>query len=144
MLIYIIIFLIAIISAFLMLSFRAWKIETSQINKLLPEQRGFLVLPKLYFRHIEKIMLYLAKYVIQWIVLLIVKCWFILSTKIRKWSKKNIPKIIVKFFKGKSVDVIENKAKYSFVRRAILESKIKIRHMKEKVRRDHEEDNKRV
>ena len=117
-----------------MLMFRAWEIKTSQINKPLPEQKNF---PKLYFRHMEKIMLYLAKYIIQWIVLVVVKYWFIVTTKIKKWGEKNLPKIYL-FFKGKPKKVEDLKIKHSFVRRAVLESKTKIRHIKEKIRKEHE------
>lgn len=116
--------------------FRAWEIRTLQINKPLPEHRVF---PKLYFRHVEKIMLYLTKHIIQWIVLVVVKYWFILTTKAKKWGENNLPKVYL-FFKGKPKEETEDKTKHSFVRRAVLESKTKIRHMKEKVRMEHEKE----
>lgn len=134
MLIYIIIFFIVTITAFGMLQFRAWEIKTSRFEMPISKRDIF---PKIYFRHIEKIMLYLAKHIIQWIVLIVIKYWFIIITKIKKWGLKNLPKID-KFFKKKVND--ENiPKKYSFVRRAILESRMKIRHIKEKVRMEHED-----
>lgn len=128
----ILIFLIAIISLFTMMMFRAWEIETSRIERPHDSRK---IVPELSFRHIEKIMLYLAKHIVQWIVLSLVKTWFIIFTKTKKWTKKNLPKI-VKFFRRKSKDM--EKKKDSFVRRAILESKTKIRRIKEKVRKEHE------
>ena len=129
----IIIFFIAIISLFGMLMFRAWEIRTSRALK--PEP-GTDVLPKIHFRHVEKIMLYLAKHIIQWIVLVVVKYWFIISTKVRNWIGRNWPKIY-NFFKEKTEDI--NQQKNSFVSKAVLESKIKIKRIREKVRREHEE-----
>jgi hypothetical protein len=128
----IILFLIAMTMAFMMLSFRAWEIKTLRENPAVSPRK---LLPEVYFRHIEKIMLYLAKHIIQSIVLMVVKYWFIVVTKTKKWIKKNWPKIS-KFLKKEAKDI--NQQKNSFVRRAILESKTKIRRIKEKVRREHE------
>jgi len=133
MLFTIIIFFIAIISIFGMMMFRAWEIKTSRIEKPLLKRKIF---PEIYFRHVEKIMLYLAKHIIQWIVLMAVKYWFIIHTKTKKWAGRKLPKIY-EFFKKKSKDI--NQQKNSFVQKAILESKIKIKHIREKVRKDHEE-----
>lgn len=127
----IIIFSVAIISLFGMLIFRAWEIRTSRVEKSLSNIETF---PKMQFRHVEKIMLYLAKLVIQWIVLIVVKYWFIISTKTKNWIGRNLPKIY-EFFKEKTKDI--NQQKNSFVSRAVLESKIKIRRIKEKVKKEH-------
>ena len=113
--------------------FRAWEIKTSRFE--IPTSSKSIV-PEIYFRHIEKIVLYLTKHIIQWIVLMVVKYWFTISTKIKKWTGKKLPKIS-KFFKQKQKDISQKKK--SFIRRAVLESKIKIRYIKEKVRKDHEE-----
>jgi len=131
MLIFIIIFFVAIISALGMLMFRAWEIKTSRVE----DPSSTQIFPKIYFRHVEKIMLYLAKHIIQWIVLIIVKYWFILVAKTKKWGDKNLPKIS-EFFKKKTNNI--NEQRNSFVRKSILESKMKIRHIREKVRKDHE------
>lgn len=129
----IILFLIAITMAFIMLSFRAWEIKTLQAN---PATSPRKLVPEVYFRHIEKIMLYLAKHIIQWIIVVVVKYWFIVVTKTRKLIKEKLPKIH-NLFKKTGKEIIDPK-KYTFVRRAVLESKAKIRRVKEKVRRENE------
>jgi hypothetical protein len=131
MLIVIIIFLIAITSLFFMIIFRAWEIKKVETSIPLPSRE---IVPKVYFRHIEKIVLYLTKYIIQSIVFISVKYWFIGLTKIKKWGLKNWPKVY-KFFKKNRVDV--NPARNSFIRKTILESKIRIKSIKEKVKREH-------
>jgi len=115
-----------------MVMFRAWEIETSRI----PKHSNRNIFPKIYFRHVEKIMLYLTKHIVQWIVLVAVKYWFIVYTKTKKWTRKNLPKIF-KFLKKESKEV--KKQSDSFVKKAILESKTKIKRIKEKVRKEHEE-----
>jgi hypothetical protein len=129
----IILFFIAVILAFLMLSFRAWEIETL---RTLPNTSPRKLIPEMYFRHLEKIMLHLAKHIIQWIVLVTIKGWFIVTTKIKKWIGKNWPKVD-KFFRREKNNT--NPLKPSFVKRAVLESKVKIRRIKEKVKKEHEE-----
>ena len=116
-----------------MLSFRAWEIKTLQTE---PGTSPRQLIPEMYFRHLEKIMLHLAKHIIQWIVLVVVKYWFIIYTKTKKWGVKNLPKIY-KYFKEKTKDI--DPQKLSFVRKAILESKMKIQRIKEKVKKEHEE-----
>ena len=133
----IILFFITIILAFGMLYFRAWEIKTLRVELPISLRK---IIPEIYFRHVEKIMLHLAKYVIQWIVLMVVKYWFILYTKTNTWVVKNWPKIY-NLFKNKEDEVNNNPQKYSFVQRAALELKAKIRHTREKVRREHEENN---
>lgn len=127
----IILFLIAIILAFTMLSFRAWQIETLRVEPQTPKRK---LIPEIYFRHLEKIMLHLAKHVIQSILLMVVKAWFIVLTKTKKWVGKNWPKISAFFHKQKNE---LNQQRNTFVKRAVLESKIKIRRIKEKVKREH-------
>lgn len=132
MTIIIIIFLFALFSIFLMLNYRAWEIAKNKIEKPSPHQK---VIPEIYFRHIEKIMLYLAKYSIQWIVLMVIKFWFILTTKIQKIVQKKLPKIY-NIFKKK-----ENSSgkKISSVYRALVELKTKIKRVKEKTIKENEE-----
>lgn len=117
-----------------MIMFRAWEIKTSRVEISEPKRK---IMPEIYFRHIEKIMLYSAKYFIQWLVLGIAKVWFIATAKTKKYVVKNLPKIH-SFFKKKTKDL--NQQKNTFVQRAILESKSKIRKMKEKVKKEHEEE----
>ena len=121
------------ILAFGMLMFQAWEIKTLR-TELPPSPRK--IVPEIYFRHVEKTMLYLAKYVVQSIVLGIAKFWFIISTKTKKYVVKNLPKIHT-FFKKKSKNL--NQQKNTFIQKAILESKSKIRKIKEKVKKDHGE-----
>jgi len=116
-----------------MIMYRAWEIKTSRLEAESPRRK---ILPEIYFRQVEKIMLYLTKHLVQWIVLSVVKYWFILSTKTKKYIVKNLPKIHT-FFKKKSKTL--NQKKNTFMRRAILESRTKIRRIKEKVKKDHEE-----
>lgn len=133
MIVTIIIFLVAIISLFGMLVFRAWEIKTARLEKPIESRNIF---PIIYFRQVEKIMLYLTKHIIQWIVLVLAKYWFILSTRTKKWIFKKLPKIN-EFFKTQTKkNVIPKK---TFVGKAILESKIKIQKIKERVKKDHEE-----
>ena len=133
MVLIIVIFFIATTIAFGMLAFRAWEIRTNRVN--IPEniESG---MPDMSFRHIEKIMLYLTKHVVQGIVLTVAKYWFILVTKAKKWVEDKLPKIH-SYFEGKS-EPSDSLKKTTFVRRAILESQAKIKRIKEKVKKEHE------
>lgn len=133
MLVTIIIFFISIVSLFGMVMFRAWEIKTSRNETPLLIRK---IVPEIYFRQIEKIMLYLTKHIVQWIVLVSVKYFYIVLTKTRKWTRNNLPKIS-KYFKSKAQDIKQKND--SFVKRAINESKAKIKRIKEKVRKEHED-----
>jgi len=132
MITFIIIFFISLAIVFGMLSFRAWKIETSQIIIKEAKENYF---PELSFRHIEKIILFLTKHIIQYIVLFSAKTWFTLVAKIRILVKNKLPKIN-NFLKKK---IYRDSRKISFVQRAVIESKIKIKKVKEKIKKEHEE-----
>lgn len=114
-----------------MLVFRAWEIKTGRIT--LGEEPRYKL--ELSFRYIEKIILYITKHVIQWIVLSSVKLWFLVLTKTRLLIQNKLPKIS-KFFQKKQNN---DPRKISFVQRAVIESKIKIKKVKEKIKKDHEE-----
>lgn len=116
-----------------MLSFRAWQIETSRVNKQVSVND---LLPKIYFRHLEKNMLHLTKYVVQSIILISVKYWFIVLTKTKIWIKNNWPKIS-NLFRKKSQKI--NQQKNSFIRRTIRESRVKIKRIRENVIKEHTE-----
>jgi hypothetical protein len=135
MLLITIIFFIAIITAFGMILFRAWEIRTSRAS--LPEVMESKV-PDLSFRHVEKNMLYLTKHIVQGIVLTVVKYWFILATKTRKWIVDRWPKINAYFQKKQDQDGTPQKP--SFFRKAILESEAKIKKIREKVKKEHGEE----
>lgn len=115
-----------------MISYQAWEIKNLRIEKANNLSK---MMPKIYFRHVEKNMLYITKHIIQGIILLTVKYWYILEAKSKKWLKKNWPKIS-NYFKTKTSNI--NERKNSFIKRAILESKIKIRRVKERVKRENE------
>ena len=122
-----------------MLLYRSWELRTSRIA-VKEETEKFT--PELSFKYIEKIFLYIAKHTIQSIVLFSVKTWFLLTTKLKIWIQNKLPKID-KFFKKKESDGTDSR-KISFVERAILESKIKIKRVKEKIKNEHAEEIKEV
>ena len=126
----IIIFFISIILAFGMLTFRAWEIRTARVS--MPNNKDG-VLPNISFRHVEKSMLYLTKHIVQWLILSGAKCWFKIKAKTNKWIQKNSPRIH-KFFEKKE------STKKTFVGKAILESKIKIRRIKERIEKEVSDD----
>lgn len=131
MLIAIIILLVAIITAFGMLAFRAWELRTERIEMPVSEDHK---VTELSFRQIERNMLYLTKHIVQWMVLFTVRHWFITATKTRKLIEDKWPKVHEFFQKKPSV----NPSRPSFIKRAVVESKIKIRRIKERVKREHE------
>lgn len=129
----IIIFFIAIITAIGMLAFRAWEIRTNRVS--IPENIENIT-PDISFRHVEKSMLYLTKHVVQGIILVVVKYWFIVVTKTKKWIIDRWPKVHA-YFENKS-EPDDTLKKTTFFRRAILESQAKIKRIKEKVKKEHE------
>lgn len=134
MIISIIIFLIAIIAAFGMLFYRAWEIRTSRI---VVKEEHEKYIPKLSFKETEKIFLFLIKHLIQHIVIFSVKSWFLFITKTKIFLQNKWPKIH-NLFKKKEKNGTDSR-KISFVERAIIESKIKIKKVKEKIKKEHEE-----
>lgn len=118
-----------------MLMFRAWEIRTLRIKQ--EDAEG--AVPEISFRHIEKSMLYLTKHVVQGIVITGAKYWFIVTTKSKKWVAGKWPKIH-RYVIKKSEVPNETKSP-SFVQRAVLESKAKIKRIKEKVKKEHGEEN---
>jgi hypothetical protein len=98
--------------------------------------------PELSFRRFEKIFLFLVKHIIQWIVLSSVKVWYLIITKTKIWFQSKLPKIH-NFFRRKETNGTDSR-KISFVERAVMESKIKIKKVKEKIKRDHEEEIKNI
>ncbi|MFA6392831.1 MAG: hypothetical protein WCW54_01975 [Candidatus Paceibacterota bacterium] len=131
----IIIFFIAIAGAFGMLMFRNWEIQN---NKIEIKENKEKHIGELSFKYLESIFLHTIKHIIQWIILFVVKLWFIIITKSSIWLKNKLPKLN-KFFKKKEVNGTDSR-KISFVERAVIESKIKIRKVKEKIKQDHAEE----
>ncbi|MBP6908505.1 MAG: hypothetical protein KBB75_01625 [Candidatus Pacebacteria bacterium] len=129
----IVIFFIAIITAFTMLAFRAWELRTGRITS--PEGQTQSHIPEFSFRQLEKTMLYITKHVVQWIVLTTVKYWFIGLAKTKKWLLEKWPHIHKHF--EKDTNASPQPIRHSFVKRAVLESKAKIQKIKERVKEDH-------
>jgi hypothetical protein len=127
------IFFIAIIIAFGMLSFRVWELRTGRV---VISEKDLRPLPTLSFRQTERTVLYLTKYVIQAIIFTGAKYWFITSARAKKGIQK-LPKVHALLHKKSEKRTTINKI--SFIKRSVIESKIKIRRIKEKVRKDHEQ-----
>jgi hypothetical protein len=126
----VIILIISIITALTVLYFRAWELRTGRTTdteKIVPVQH-------LTLRHLERIMLYLTKNVVQYIVLAIVKFWFIIVTKFKIWVKDKFPKLNSRFNKTTDSPAPQ---KPSFIKKAVLESKSKIKRLKQKIREEH-------
>ncbi len=130
MTILIVIFILSTVALAGMLYYRAWQIDKAEKDKFSAQRK---LPPELYFRHIEKIMLYLTKHIVQWLILSGAKCWFKIKAKTNKWIQKNSPRIH-KFFEKKE------STKKTFVGKAILESKIKIRRIKERIEKEVSDD----
>ena len=131
----IIVFFIAIVTAFGVLSYRAWQIKNGQeINIYLPKDP----ILNISFVKLEKNILVFLKVYIQKAVLIIAKYWFLLVIKIKKFLMEKWPKIH-DFFQKKPVD-LSVPQKPSFFTKALLESKAKIKHLKQKIHEDHDMD----
>ena len=117
-----------------MLLYRAWELRT---NRMVIEDEKTKFTPELSFRYIETIILYIVKHVVQWIVLSVVKLWFLVITKTKIFLQNKWPKIH-NLFKKKECPLADGR-KISFVERAIIESKIKIKRVKEKIKEEHEQ-----
>lgn len=132
----IIIFFVSILLVFGMLYFRVWEIRTSRVQ--ISENRKYPLLI-ISFRYIEKNMLYLTKYIVQEIIFILAKYWFIVITKIKKWFNNKWPKINSYFTNKKNVEQ-NTSYRHSFFQKAILESKAKIKNIKEEVKEKNEEE----
>lgn len=121
-----IIFVISTILSFGIVSFRVWEMRTGRIE--IPNYK-ISYKDNLSFRHLEKNMLYLIKHIIQSIVILLAKVWFVSKKKVKLWFSDKLPKIN-KYFKIKES---QTPKRHSFLKRAILESKAKIKKIKESV-----------
>lgn len=128
MLINISILLFTLIIAFGMLSYRAWEIKTAKVNIQFKEKQ--FIVP---FRKIEKTALYIIKHLIQGFLVIIAKYWFIVSIKIKKKIDHLWPKIHSYLIRKKITSQNGN----LFIKRAIFESKVKIRRIKEKVKKEN-------
>ena len=132
-----ILFFIALVTALLMSTYRAWEIRTSRVQKSNASDVDFI--ETFSFRNIEKVALSVFKNVFVGIILVIAKYWFIFVTKTKKWLEENWPKVHQIFERSRMKEVDRGLIQsYSFMRRLILETRAKVRRMKEKVKREHE------
>jgi hypothetical protein len=93
--------------------------------------------PDASFRKIEKYMLYSLKHILQGVVLFSVKYWLIGVTKTKKFVVEKLPKIHDKFMVKKKVVDKPVSATKIFLKRAVAESKFKIKRIKDKVKTEH-------
>jgi hypothetical protein len=117
-----------------MISYRAWEIRTSKIDILTNDVKREI---QLCFRNVEKIILYITKKIILNIITISVKFWLILKIKIKKKIIENWPKIhnlLIK--KEKELTPKKN----SFIKQTILEAKVRISKIKEKIKNEHKKE----
>ncbi len=126
----IVLFVIASGTAFGMLAFRAWEIRSGRVVVEMTAKP----VPEISFRIIERSVLYSAKHIVQWIVIATIKYWFLAVTKVRKLVSEKWPAIHDRFTKKP----VEGPVKPSFITKALLESKTKIKRIKQKIREDHD------
>lgn len=127
----IIIFFVSLAIAFMMLNYSAWQVKNGERGK---ERTWMLVFPPI--RHIEKYLLYFLKHFIQKVILFCVKYWFLFITKIKKWIIENWPKIKNRFSKNKKEEIYPKSP--SFLRRAVFESKVKIKRIRQKIKEEND------
>ncbi len=91
--------------------------------------------PDVSFRKIEKVVLYYTKNIVQITVVTVVKYSLITAIKTKKAVKEKLPHIhkrVKKVFGKRNPD-----GKPSFIQKAVLESKTKIRRVKDRVKKEH-------
>ncbi len=127
----IIIFLISIAFLFGMLFYRAWEIKKGKVEKPDPNTN---FLPAVFFRQIERIMLYWTKRGVQCVILVAVKYWTIFVEEGKKLINRKFPKV-KDFFKR-----LGRKRNHgAFIQKAMIESKFKIKKVREKVKKEYED-----
>ncbi len=78
-------------------------------------------------------MLYFIKHILQGLIFILAKYWFIIINKFSKWFNSKWPKIDSYFTKKPKS---KTPYRHSFLQKAILESKAKIKSIKEKVKEE--------
>ncbi len=126
----IIIFFISIVLAFMMLLFKVWQIKTAPHTI---KETMNPTIPEFPFRHFEKSMLYLIKHILQSLLFVLAKYWFIILAKVKKIFNEKWPKIN-SYFKKKEIS--NRPYRRSFLEKAILESKAQIKTIKDKVKEE--------
>lgn len=117
-----------------MLAFRDWEIRTLGIET---HKNAESPIPHLTFRQIEKNMLHLTKNILQATIVTLARYWFIVATKTDKKIQEKWPRVYALFTKKELPPNTE--VKLTFFRKAMLESKAKIRRVREAVRKEHAE-----
>lgn len=127
-----IILIFALISIYGMLSYSYGELSAGS-----REEKDSTPAPDASFRKIEKYMLYSLKHILQAVVLFTVKYWFITTAKTKKFLMEKWPKIHEKFMTKKEVVEKPVSATKVFLKRAVAESKFKIKRIKDKVKAEH-------
>lgn len=127
----IIIFLISLLIVFGILISSTLKVRSGK------RQINGIWVPDVSFRKIEKVVLYYTKNIVQITVITVVKYSLITFIKTKKGVKENWPHIHKKIKKVLTKKE-KSDSKPSFIQKAVLESKTKIRRIKDKVRKEHE------
>ncbi len=117
----------------MILAYSAWQVRAGMRNQ---NRDWKIVFPPI--RQLEKYLLYSLKHLIQHLVLSIVKYWILGMIKIKKWFIENWPKIKARLRKNKPKLEPTYPKSPSFVRRAVFESKIMIKRMKQKIKHDND------
>lgn len=129
----IIIFIVSILTAFIVLNYSAWEVR-SGLRK--SERDWKIILPPV--RQFEKYLLYSLKHLVQNLVLVVVKYWILFVTKVKKWVAETWPKIRNRIKKTSHKIESEYPKGPSFMKRAIFESKIKIKRMKKQIEQEND------
>ncbi len=127
-----IILIIALLSIYGVLSYSYEELRTGA-----RDESDSTSAPDVSFRKIEKYMLYFLKHILQWIVLFSVKYWYIITTKTKKFVSEKWPRIHDKLTKKKELVEKPVSATKVFLKRAVAESKFKIKRIKDKVKAEH-------
>jgi hypothetical protein len=126
---YITIFLLSTITAFGVLCYSAWEAQTETRMPV-----GRPPMKKISVRQMERYMLYFLRHFLQLLVLLVVKYWFLALTKAKKFIVEKLPKFHTWL---KSV-FVNTSGRPSFFSRMSSDLKVKISHMKDNIKKDHE------
>jgi hypothetical protein len=128
-----IILILAVLGAYGMLSYSAHELGSGL--RALPTEAD--PAPSTSFRKIEKYVLYSLKHILQGIVLFTVKYWFIIVAKTKKFVMEKWPRIHDRFVKKDDRPDRPVSATKVFLKRAVAESKFKIKRIKDKVKAQH-------
>ncbi len=132
MIFFIIVFVIAIITAFIVLDYRVWQMRNSQEVVVFEVKNPA---SHITLRKIELGILHFLKYCMQKVIIISAKYWFLATAKSKKFISERWPKIH-SIFQKKTVIPSEIQQP-SFFAKALMESKIKVRHLRKKIKEDH-------